>query len=197
MLFRSLNGYGITECSPVVSVNRNFYWRDESVGVVLKGCQAKIAEDGEIFVKGDNIMMGYYNDDQATSAAMFDGWYHTGDLGYIDKDNFLYISGRKKNLIILSNGENVSPEEIEMRILNDPAVAEVVVYGKAGGLWAEIFPIESYINNQKYFDALIESLNSEQPQYKRIQKVCLRTSEFEKNSTMKILRFKVTEDNHD
>ncbi len=192
-----LNGYGITECSPVVSVNRNFYWRDESVGQILDGCLIKIADDGEILVKGDNVMVGYYKDEQATNEAMLDGWYHTGDLGHIDEDNFLYISGRKKNLIILSNGENISPEEIEMKILSDSAVAEVVVYGKDGTLWAEIFPAESYISNQEYFDTLIEQLNLDQPQYKRIQKVLLRANEFEKNSTMKILRLKISEDSHD
>lgn len=84
-----------------------------------------------------------------------------------------------------------------MKILSDSAVAEVVVYGKDGTLWAEIFPAESYISNQEYFDTLIEQLNLDQPQYKRIQKVLLRANEFEKNSTMKILRLKISEDSHD
>lgn len=192
-----LNGYGITECAPVVSVNRNCQWRDGSVGQVLDGCQVKIADDGEILVKGDNVMTGYYKDDISTGEVLIDSWYHTGDLGYIDKDGFLFITGRKKNLIILSNGENVSPEEIEAEILLDEAVSEVVVYGENGMLTAEIFPDEEYLGNQQYFDNLIAQLNKDQPQYKQIHKLKLRSTEFEKNSTKKILRYKVMEKRHD
>lgn len=192
-----LNGYGITECAPVVSVNRNFYWRDGSVGQVLDGCQVRISDDGEILVKGDNVMMGYYKDTAATKEALIDDWYHTGDLGYLDINGFLFITGRKKNLIILSNGENVSPEEIEAEILLDEAVSEVVVYGENGMLTAEILPDKEYLGNQQYFDDLISHLNQEQPQYRQIRKVKLRDKEFEKNSTKKILRYKVMEERHD
>lgn len=192
-----LNGYGITECSPVVSVNRNFYWRDGSVGQVLDGCQVKIADDGEILVKGDNVMMGYYKDTAATKEVLIDGWYHTGDIGHIDKDGFLFITGRKKNFIILSNGENISPEEIESEIMSDEAVEEVVVYGKNGMLVAAIFPNEAYIGNQNYFDDLLMHLNQKQPLYRQISKVQLRNTEFEKNSTKKILRYKVLEESYD
>ena len=187
-----LNGYGITECSPVVSVNRNHYWRDGSVGLILEGCSVQIAEDDEILVKGDNVMMGYYNDEAATNAVLHDGWYSTGDLGSVDDDGFLYITGRKKNLIILSNGENVSPEEIEAQILSDEAVCEAVVYDNSGSLAVQIFPNEEYIGNQEYFENLIKEYNKTQPQYKHIQRVLLKEEEFEKNSTKKILRFKVT-----
>lgn len=192
-----LNGYGITECSPVVSVNRNYYWRDGSVGQVLDRCNIKITDDGEILVKGDNVMLGYYKNETATNAVMQNEWYSTGDLGRIDKDGFLFITGRKKNLIILSNGENVSPEEIESEILLDEAVSEVVVYGENGMLTAEIFPDEEHLGNQQYFDDLISHLNQEQPQYRQIRKVKLRDKEFEKNSTKKILRYKVMEERHD
>ena len=192
-----MNGYGITECSPVVSVNRNYFWRDGSVGQVLDGCQVRLSDDVEILVKGDNVMMGYYKDTSATKEALIDDWYHTGDLGYIDKDGFLFITGRKKNLIILSNGENVSPEEIEAEILLDEAVSEVVVYGENGMLTAEIFPDKEYLGKQQYFDDLISNLNQEQPQYRQIRKVKLRDKEFEKNSTKKILRYKVMEERYD
>lgn len=192
-----LNGYGITECAPVVSVNRNHYWRDGSVGQVLDGCSVKISDDGEILVKGDNVMLGYYNDEVSTNQVLIEGWYYTGDLGYIDKDEFLFITGRKKNLIILSNGENVSPEEIEAHIMRDEAVAEVVVYGENGMLTAEIFPAETYMGNQEYFNELAAHLNQGQPQYKQIHRVKLRDEEFKKNSTKKILRYKVKENSHD
>lgn len=188
-----LNGYGITECSPVVSVNRNHYWRDGSVGQVLDRCNVKIADDGEILVKGDNVMLGYYKDEVSTNQVLIEGWYYTGDLGHIDQDGFLFITGRKKNLIILSNGENVSPEEIEVQIMQDEAVTEVILYGDNGLLTAEIFPCEAYIGDQEYFDKLISQLNQNQPQYKQIRKVQLRDKEFEKNSTKKILRYKVKE----
>ncbi len=191
-----LNGYGITECSPVVSVNRNRYWRDGSVGQVLQGVEVKIAEDDEILVKGDNVMLGYYKDEAATEAVLNDGWYSTGDLGRIDEDGFLYITGRKKNLIILSNGENVSPEEIESQILSDDAVAEAVVFENKGMLAIEIFPSEEYLGNQEYFENMVKEFNKTQPQYKHLHKVRLRDEEFEKNSTKKILRFKVNEQNH-
>lgn len=142
-------------------------------------------------------MMGYYKDTAATKEALIDDWYHTGDLGYLDKNGFLFITGRKKDLIILSNGENISPEEIEAEILLDEAVSEVVVYGKNGMLVAEIFPDKEHLGNQLYFDDLISHLNKEQPQYRQIRKVKLRDKEFEKNSTKKILRYKVMEERHD
>lgn len=192
-----LNGYGITECAPVVSVNRNHYWRDGSVGQVLDGCSVKISDDGEILIKGDNVMLGYYNDEVSTNQVLIEGWYYTGDLGYMDKDGFLFITGRKKNLIILSNGENISPEEIEKQIMHDKAVAEVIVYDENRLLVAEIFPNESYLGNQEYFENLVAEWNQNQPQYKQIHRVKLRDKEFEKNSTKKILRYKVKENSHD
>lgn len=192
-----LNGYGITECSPVVAVNRSKYWRDGSVGQIIDCCEVKISEDDEILVKGDNVMMGYYNDEQATVEAVSNGWYFTGDLGRIDKDGFLFVTGRKKNLIILSNGENVSPEEIEDQLLLFDEVREVVVYSDEGIITAEIFPSEEFINKPEHFNALVEKVNQGQPQYRQINKVKLRTAEFEKNSTKKILRHRVKEVNND
>lgn len=141
-------------------------------------------------------MMGYYNDVAATNAVLHDGWYSTGDLGHVDEDGFLYITGRKKNLIILSNGENVSPEEIEEQILRDDAVCEAIVYDNSGSLAVQIFPNDEFAGNQEYFENLIKEYNKTQPQYKHIQRVLLKDEEFEKNSTKKILRFKVTENSH-
>lgn len=186
-----LNGYGITECSPVLSVNRNEYWRDGSVGQILDGVSIKVSEEGEILAKGENVMGGYYKDEVSTKKSLIDGWYHTGDLGYVDEDGFLFITGREKNLIILSNGENVSPEELEMYVGVIPFVAESVVYNDDKGIVVEIFPEEEYLGNQEYFEKKIAELNKTLPVYKRLEKVKLRDTEFPKNSSKKILRDEV------
>lgn len=201
-IFRSwginiLNGYGITECSPVISVNRNYYYRDGSTGQVIDECKVKISDEGEILVKGNNVMLGYYKDDESTRQVLNDGWYSTGDIGYVDDDEFLVIAGRKKNLIILSNGENISPEELEAPILLDDAVSEAVVYGENGMLTVQVFPVKEYMNNKEYFENMIDKLNRNQPQYMRINKVVIRQTEFIKSSTKKILRHKIMEESHD
>lgn len=177
-----LNGYGITECSPVVAVNRNRHYKKNSVGLPLSCCDIKII-DNEICVSGKNVMMGYYEDKKATDE-IFDGeWFRTGDLGYLDKDGFLYITGRKKNLIILNNGKNVSPEELEEKILNIPDVIEVIVYLENNLITAEV-----YSENSENIRAEINTLNKSLPVYKQIQKVKFRNSEFEKTTTKKIKR---------
>lgn len=177
-----LNGYGITECSPVVSVNRNRHYRSGSIGLPLECCEVKI-QDGEICVKGDLVMAGYYKDEAATKKVLTDGWFHTGDLGYLDKDGFLFITGRKKNLIILSNGKNVAPEELEEKLLDIAGVKEVVVYVQDNLITAEIFA-----DDKDGIGESVATLNRELPGYKRIQKVKFRDSEFEKTTTKKIRR---------
>lgn len=177
-----LNGYGITECSPVVAVNRNKAYTPNSIGLSLTCNEIKI-EAGELCVKGDNVMLGYYQDPSATQAAIVDGWFKTGDLGYIDEDGFLYITGRKKNIIILSNGKNVSPEELEEKILDIPHVEEVVVFAKQGIITAEIFS-----ENSTGIQEAITTLNRDLPSYKRIQQVMFRDTPFEKTTTKKIKR---------
>ncbi len=178
-----LNGYGITECSPVIAVNRNRYFRRNSVGLPIKCCKVKII-DGEICAKGPNIMIGYYNDEAATRQALENGWFRTGDLGHIDQDGFLYITGRRKNLIILSNGENISPEELEDKIQGIAYVNEVIVYAESGNIVAEIFG-----ENEDGIREGIRKMNQELPIYKRIQKIRFRDTEFEKTNTKKIKRF--------
>ncbi len=188
-----LNGYGITECSPVLAVNRNLYYKDGSVGQVVRGAEIKI-ENNEVLVKGKIVMLGYYKDDAETKKVMQNGYFNTGDFGYIDKDNFLFITGRKKNLIILSNGENISPEAIEEVLSKDKGVCEVIVYEKDNKLIASIYPTEEYFGNMSYFNGLIYKYNSKVPKNHQIALVTLRKVEFPKNNNRKILRNKVMEE---
>lgn len=185
-----LNGYGTTECSACTAVNRNHYHRDGTVGVLMPKAQVCIAEDGEVLIKGPHVMKGYYKEPDTTQEAFRDGWYCTGDLGQMSEDGFLTLTGRKKNLIILSNGENISPEGIEADIGKNPAVNEVLVYGRNAMIVAEIFPEQEYLGNQEYFDALIAKWNHNRPIYKQIAKVILRDREFVKNTSQKIVRYK-------
>lgn len=181
-----LNGYGTTECSPCAAVNRNFYHKDGTVGIAVPDIDVKISDSGEVLVKGSIVMQGYYKDDRATKEVLNDGWYKTGDLGYLDDEGFLTLTGRCKNLIILSNGENVSPEELEADFLKYDEVQEVLVYEKNGIIIAEIYPDEEYRkkigeeNLQEYFDKICKEINSKRPLYKQVGKVRLRKSEFKR-----------------
>lgn len=184
-----LNGYGTTECSPCVSVNRNLHHKDGTVGLLLPQVEAKIAADGEVLIRGDIVMLGYYKEPEATAAVIKDGWYATGDIGRLDADGFLTLTGRKKNLIILSNGENVSPEELEVALALDEGVCEVLVYEQEGMIVAEIYPEKVHMGDEAYFERLRQKVNKDQPVYKRIARVVLRETEFVKNSSMKIIRY--------
>ncbi len=133
-----LQGYGITECAPAVACHTDLYTRPGAVGKVLPCCQAK-AVDGEIVVRGTNVMLGYYKDPEQTREVLRDGWFYTGDLGRVDEDGYIYLTGRKKNLIILSNGENVSPEEIELKLQDIPNLREIVISCEDGTICAEIY----------------------------------------------------------
>lgn len=202
-----LNGYGITECAPLVSTNSVLCKKSGSVGRVIPGCQVRIADpdengNGEVQIKGDNVMLGYYKDEESTRASFTDdGWYKTGDLGYLDRDSFLYLRGRKKNLIILANGKNVHPEEIEDIIIAKlPYVKEVVVFapdtagGEEGCITACVYLDEEYANTngltniREKVDQDVRIMNRRLPVYKRINKVIIREVEFEKTTTKKIKR---------
>lgn len=136
-----LEGYGLTETSPVISVNRVDKFKFGTVGPVIPGVEVKIAEDGEILVKGPGIMKGYYKKEAETSEALSGGWFHTGDIGIIDEEGFLKITDRKKDIIVTSGGKNVSPQNIENLLKQDPYIAEVLVYGdKRNYLVALIVP---------------------------------------------------------
>ena len=206
----TLNGYGITECAPIVAVNRTRHVVPGSVGSVLDIDTVKIREpnsdgEGEICVKGPNVMLGYYKDDDATLEAFdSDGYFKTGDYGKLDQDNILYITGRKKNLIILSNGKNVYPEEIENELIATPGVLEIIVYegqSKRGiqhnAIVAEIFPDKDYIEKngiedvEKYLKTYIDNYNKGAVPYKKISILKVRDEEFPKNTLRKITRFKL------
>lgn len=191
-----LNGYGTTECSPCAAVNRNLYHKDGTVGVAVPNIDVRISETGEMLIRGPIVMQGYYKDVELTNEVFDDGWYKTGDLGYLDEEDFITLTGRRKNLIILSNGENVSPEELEADFLKYDEIQEVLIYEENGIIIAEIYPDEEYQKNigdenlQEYFDKICKEINSKRPLYKHVGKVRLRDSEFEKNTNRKILRYK-------
>ena len=188
------NGYGLTECSPGVTCNRADKFKFGSVGTPLDCCEIKIADPddegvGEIYVKGTNVMVGYYGDPEATADA-FDGeWFKTGDFGRIDKDGFLFMVGRKKNLICLSNGKNVSPEELEDKLRRIDYVAEVLVYAEDKKIVGEFF-----LNEEDYPDARerlkgdVDDFNRKMPLFKNINKIVIRDEEFPKTTTLKIAR---------
>lgn len=192
-----LNGYGITECSPIVACNPNHLTKAGSVGRIVDACQVRIDNpdengEGEVCVRGSIVMAGYHNMEDETRKAMKDGWFHTGDLGRVDEDNYLYITGRIKNLIITANGENISPEEIEMNLNGISYVKEVVVYDSNNILCAEIYPenpdnIPESELKKLIFDE-IRKINATMPPYKCISNIVLRDSEFPKTTSKKIIR---------
>lgn len=196
-----LNGYGITECAPVVAVSRNYYYKDGSVGMVLPCNEVKIEDKnedgvGEIYIRGGNVMLGYYDRPDATAEAFEDGWFKSGDLGYVDEDGFLYITGRSKNLIILSNGKNIYPEELELRLQELPGIKEVVVTGEGDKIAAEIYPDvdfnsateEEITQVERLVREQVTQLNHKLPFYKNIEIVRFRHTEFIKTTTKKIKR---------
>lgn len=206
----TLNGYGITECAPLIAVNRSKHIVEGSVGNVIDIDTVKISEpnedgEGEILVKGPNVMLGYYEDEAATAEAIDEnGFFHTGDYGRLDKDNILYITGRKKNLIILSNGKNVYPEEIENELIAAPGILEIVVYeGKSerglehNAIVAEIYPDKEYCDKngiddiKAHLKKYIDEYNTTAVAYKRIKLIKVRKDEFPKNTLRKIMRFKI------
>ena len=189
-----LNGYGMTECSPAVTVNTPYDFKFGSCGKPIPCCEIKIVDPdefgvGELYVRGDNVMVGYYNDPEAT-AEVFDGeWLKTGDYCRIDDEGYLFYVGRKKNLIVLTNGKNVSPEEIEDKLICIDYVSEVLVYQEDDRITAEFF-----LNEEDYPDARdrlkddVRRVNDSMPVFKRVTKTKIRDTEFEKTTTMKIER---------
>jgi long-chain acyl-CoA synthetase len=185
-----LQGYGITECSPVVSVNRPGNNVIGSVGQCLPCCEVKIV-NREICVRGNSVSPGYYKDAKATAESFRDGWFHTGDLGRLDRKGNLFFEGRIKNLIILSNGENVSPEELEEKLYQTEGILDAVVYEKDGKITAELFVDRALIPGMEAAWQAIGPINRSLASYKQIGEIVLRETEFEKTATRKIKRYKL------
>ena len=184
----------MTECAPVISVSQSWNIRKDAVGQLIPNCEAKTV-DGELWVKGSSVMQGYYKMPEETAETLEDGWLKTGDLGYVDEDGFVYLTGRKKNLIITKNGENVSPEELENALSTNRLVGEVLVREKGGVIEAEIYPDQDYVKKKRIKDVqaklqeVIDEYNKTAAPQKRIYSLILRDTEFEKTTTRKIKRF--------
>lgn len=187
-------GYGMTECSPRIATATLDEERGSDVGTLVNGCETKVV-DGELLVKSPSVMMGYYQDEAATAEALTaDGWLHTGDLGYVDENRRVFLTGRKKNLIILSNGENVSPEELENKFAAIDLVTECLVYTEDGVITVEIFPNAELCAEMTKEDIgaalqdIISQINRTLPSSKMIHRLRIRETEFEKTTSKKIKR---------
>lgn len=207
MKFPFTVGYGMTECGPLISYTTHSKYKAGSAGAIIPGMEVKIDSSdpykvpGEICVKGENVMMGYYKNEEATRAVLTeDGWLRTGDLGIIDQDETIYIKGRCKTMILLSNGQNIYPEQIEFKLNNLELIAESLVVLKDSHLTALIYPNQDEIKKRnlsledvkKIMDANMSALNASVASYEKITEYVLRDSEFEKTPKKSIKRFLYT-----
>ncbi len=215
--FRDLNlntlqGYGLTECSPLVAGNTDFFQKDDSAGLPIPNVKYKIDKPneegiGEIIVQGPNVMLGYYKDEEKTKQTIIDGWFHTGDLGKIDENGYLYITGRCKSVIVTKNGKNIYPEEVEYYLNDSPLITESLVLGiqkendDETYINAQIYPnleaITEYLKGSvptkeeifKIISDVVSSVNKKLPNYKHIRNFIVRDKEFEKTTTQKVKRY--------
>ena len=208
----TLQGYGLTECSPLVAGNTDFFQKDDAAGLPIPNVEYKIDSPnnegiGEIIVKGPNVMLGYYNNPEATANLIIDGWFHTGDLGKIDENGYLYITGRCKSVIVTKNGKNIYPEEVEYYLNDNPLISEALVQGiqeeddDETYVKAQIYPnleaISEYLKGsvptkeeiKKIISDVVSSVNSKLPNYKHIKGFIIRDKEFEKTTTQKVKRY--------
>ena len=212
--FRSVQGYGLTECSPVIALNPDNakFINNKSAGYLLPLSECKIVDKdedgfGEICFRGPTVMMGYYKDPERTAQAIdSDGWYHTGDLGYIDEQEYVYITGRKKSIIITGNGKNVYPEELEFYLQKSEYISESMVWGDETnadptrrGIYATIRVNKEAIEDKfgadyskeqvtEFINREVDKANEKLPLFKKITHVIIREREFNKTTTHKILR---------
>ncbi len=212
--FRAVQGYGLTECAPMAALNPDQYklMRNASVGHIMPTLEVKIEnpdEDGtgEICIKGDNVMLGYYHMPEETEKVLRDGFFHTGDLGYVDKDGYIYITGRAKNVIITGNGKNVFPEELEYLLSKSPYIAESMVWassdddGQDEVIIATVIPEAEEVREalgekaddpaalRALLEAEVDKVNADLPLFKQMRKTVIRTEPFVKNTSNKIKRF--------
>ena len=208
-----IQGYGLTESAPLAAVNHDKYFSDRSAGLTLPGGEIKIIDKqedgtGEICYRGDNVMLGYYGRPDLTAEVKRNGWLHTGDIGFIDANGFLVITGRKKNVIVKANGKNIFPEELEAYIARDPMVAEAVVLGimndkkKDYDIVAAVYPDAEYAKEalgvgyaaedvEAHIKGVIDTVNATVQTYKKMDVVIVTDTEFPKNTSKKIKRFEV------
>jgi long-chain acyl-CoA synthetase len=213
--FTFLQGYGLTETSPILALNQRENYKDNAAGIPLDGVQIKIVNPdaegvGEIYAKGESVMIGYYKNAKLTEESFEEGWFKTGDLGRFDEEGFLHICGRQKNVIIANNGKNVFPEEIEDIIIRSPFVNECFVYGEKDTKHDEIIAVQIVIDAEAFIEyttkeklaindevvnktisQVIKNVNKQLPSYKQIRKFYIREREFEKTTTQKIKRYLV------
>lgn len=205
-----LQGYGLSECSPLVTANDDKRFKDSAAGLPLPNLEIRLDDVvngiGEIVTKGPNVMLGYYNDEESTSRVLKDGWFYTGDLGYFDKSGFLHITGRKKNVIVLKNGKNIFPEELETLLNRSPYIKESMVYGKPDQHGDNIICTAVVVDteaveetnpciasNFEQVKAMIEqavkAINKKLPSYKHIREITVRKQDFIKTTTQKVKRY--------
>jgi long-chain acyl-CoA synthetase len=202
-----LQGYGLTESAPIIAVNRNKAFRDNAAGLPLPSVEVKIAEDGEILARGPSIMKGYYNNPESTREALEAGWLHTGDLGFIDSDGFVYIQGRKKAVIVTPAGKKIYPEEVETEILKSSFISECVVWGRTpDNPGAEVAIEAIVVPNLEHFTAQGMATGDKQSvedflrkevkdhcrklaSFKRVTRLIVQHEELEKTTTRKIKRY--------
>lgn len=207
----ALQGYGLTECAPLGALNPELAPKADSIGIAFPSCGMRIDspdEDGigEICLSGSNIMLGYYNMPEATAEVIKDGWYYTGDLGYMDEEGFAYITGRKKNVIITKNGKNVFPEELEYYLSNIPFVQESFVFGQESSDGKDTIIVASVKMDEEELEEIlgknydpelakkmleeeVDRINAESPMFKKIRKIIIRKTDFVKNTSKKLIRF--------
>lgn len=219
--FNFVQGYGLTETAPILALNRLNNFKDDAAGLPLPGVEINISNPdkngvGEVYAKGSNVMLGYYNNRKLTDEAFDKGWFRTGDLGFIDDDGFLHLSGRKKNVIIANNGENVFPEEIEDLLGRNPFILECMVYGQEDEKHDEIIAAQIVTNSETFIEysvknnvkitpelinekitEVIAETNKKLAPFKRIKKFYIRENEFEKTTTQKIKRHLVQTESED